>query len=261
MALAGCGQPTVSTVAATIGAAGGTLTSSDGIVTLTIPAGALGGPTQISIGAAQGVPADGQMVGTAYQIDPAGTPLAAAASLAMGNRVRAGNLAIATLLDGRWVPLASQVDSMHVTTEIDGLAPCALVAIRPGSGPDGAAGGGGGAGTGGAGGDAARGGAGGGDPGGAGGGGGSAGAGGGAGAPFDASVDRDAAGPGGDASDGSGTAGMDGSGLGGAGGADASGGSAGSAGSGGTGGGSGGTGGGSGGSDGSTGSPADGPLG
>jgi hypothetical protein len=262
MALAGCGQPTVSTVAATIGASGGTLTSSDGIVTLTIPAGALGGPTQISIGAAQDVPADGQMVGTAYQIDPAGTPLAAAASLAMGNRVRAGNLAIATLLDGRWVPLASQVDSMHVTAEIDGLAPCELVAIRPGSGPDGGAGAGGGAGTGGAGGgagtggaggDAARGGAGGGDPGGAGGGGGSAGAGGGAGAPFDASVDRDAAGRGGDASDGSGTAGMDGSGLGGAGGADASGGSGGSDGSAGSGG--------SGGSDGSTGSPADGSLG
>src|SRR5580704_1320171 len=169
-ALAGCGQPTVSTVVATIGASGGTLTSSDGIVTLTIPAGALVGPTQISIGVAQGVPADAQVVGTAYQIDPAGTPLAVAASLAMGNRVRAGNLAIATLLDGRWVPLASQVDSMHVSAEIDGLAPCALVAIRPGSGPDGAAGAGGGAGTGGAGGDAAGGGAGGGDPGGAGGG-------------------------------------------------------------------------------------------
>jgi hypothetical protein len=257
MALAGCGQPTVSTVAATIGAAGGTLSSSDGIVTLTIPAGALVGPTQISIGAAQGVPADAQMVGTAYQIDPAGTPLAVAASLAMGNRVRAGNLAIATLLDGRWVPLASQVDSMHVSAEIDGLAPCVLVAIRPG--PDGGAGAGGGAGTGGAGGDAAQGGAGGGDPGGAGGGGGSAGAGGGggsagagggAGAPFDASVDRDAAGSGGGASDGSGAAGMDGAGLGGTGGAAGSAGSGGSAG-----------GGGSAGSDGSTGSPADGSPG
>jgi hypothetical protein len=252
MALAGCGQPTVSTVAATIGASGGTLTSSDGIVTLTIPAGALAGPTQISIGAAPGVPADAQMVGKAYQIDPAGTPLAVAASLAMGNRVRAGNLAIATLLDGRWVPLASQVDSMQVTAEIDGLAPCALVAIRPGSGPDGAAGAGGSAGVGGAGGDGARGGvgggdpggAGGGDPGGAGGGGGSSGAGGGAGTPFDASVDRDAAGSGGAASDGSGAAGMDGSGLGGMGGA---GGAAGS--------------GGNGGSVGSTGSSADGSPG
>jgi hypothetical protein len=231
VALAGCGQPAVSTVAATIGVSGGTLTSSDGIVTLTIPAGALVAPTKISIGAAQGVPADAQMVGKAYQIDPAGTPLAVAASLAMGNRVQAGNLAIAALLDGQWVPLASQVDSMHVTAEIDGLAPCALVAIRPGSGSDGAAGAGGGAGTGGAGGEGARGGAGGGDPGGAGGGdpggagggdpggagggAGFAGAGGGAGAPFDASVDRDAAGSGGDASDGAGADGNDGSGVGG----------------------------------------------
>ncbi|HZL20318.1 MAG TPA: hypothetical protein VFG23_21475, partial [Polyangia bacterium] len=105
MALAGCGQPTVSTVTATIGSSGGTLTSSDGIVTLTIPAGTLSDPTQISIGAAHGVPADAQMIGRAYQIDPADTPLAAGASLVMSNRVRAGNLAIATVVDGQWVPL------------------------------------------------------------------------------------------------------------------------------------------------------------
>lgn len=235
-ALAGCGQPTVSTVAATIGSSGGTLTSSDGIVTLTIPAGALPGPTQISIGAAQDVPADAQIVGRAYQIGPADTALAVEASLAMSNRVRAGNLAIATVEAGFWVPLLSQADLNQVTAALDRLGPCALVATRPGSGFDGGPVTGA-AGTGGAGGGNS-GGAGGGDPGGAGGGGGSAGASGGAGAPLDAAVDRDATGSGRDASDGTGLAGMDGSGVGGmsgaggvAGGGDASGGSGGNAGS------------------------------
>jgi hypothetical protein len=226
-ALTGCSQSTVSTVAGSIGPAGGTLTSSDGILTLTIPAGALAGPTEISIGAAQGVPANPQMIAKAYQIDPFGTSLAVEGSLAMRNRVRAGNLAIATLVDGQWVPLVSQVDSMQVSAGIDHLAPCALVAVRPGTGAGGAGGGGSGGGPGGSGGGGASGGvggggagggaaggAGGGDSGGAGGGNDGGRDSGGAGDPLDASVDRDAASPGRDASDGSGVAGMDGAGLG-----------------------------------------------
>jgi hypothetical protein len=158
--LVGC-TSSITTVTATIGAGGGTLTSSDGNVTIAIPAGALTDSTQISIGGAQSAPTNDQMIGAAYEIGPSGTQFAAPATLAMSNKLRAGNLAIATAVNGHWSPLASRVDSMQVTANIDHLSLYELVAIPVdgGGGAGGGGAGGGGAGGGGAGGSTGSGGA------------------------------------------------------------------------------------------------------
>lgn len=161
------------------------LTSSDGNLTLTIPAGALSDSTQISIGGATDAPKNDQRIGAAYAIEPAGTQFAVAATLTMSNKLRAGNLAIATVVNGQWSPLASQVDSMKVTANIDHLSFYELVALPigdGGTGSGGSAGGAGGAAGGGGGTGGSTGGAG---PGGSGGGAGTAGTGG----SLDASVD------------------------------------------------------------------------
>jgi hypothetical protein len=152
--LLGCG-PSIGTVTATVGAEGGMLTSSDGILTLTIPAGALADSIQISIGGAPSAPQDDQRIGAAYAIEPTGTMFAVAATLAMSNKLRAGNLAIATVVNGEWSTLASQVDSMQVTANIDHLSVYELVALPISDGGEvagrdggaGGSGGGGGAGS------------------------------------------------------------------------------------------------------------------
>jgi len=68
------GNPLDSAVTSTIGPAGGTLTSADGSVTLTVPAGAVSSPTEFSVQPVENKAHGG--VGNAYRLGPDGVTLA-----------------------------------------------------------------------------------------------------------------------------------------------------------------------------------------
>ncbi|WP_353720732.1 hypothetical protein [Dyadobacter sp. 676] len=77
--ITGVGIPNGTAVASTIGAAGGTISSADNLVTLTIPAGALSKDTEISIQSITNEAPNG--LGQAYRFSPDGTTFARPASL------------------------------------------------------------------------------------------------------------------------------------------------------------------------------------
>jgi hypothetical protein len=65
------GEPTGDLVTATIGPAGGSLSSGDGLCEVTVPPGALSAPTALTLQPIANLAWDG--VGTAYRLGPAGT--------------------------------------------------------------------------------------------------------------------------------------------------------------------------------------------
>jgi hypothetical protein len=116
----------------TIGTAGGTVTSSDGLATLTVSAGALSADTVITIAAASGVPSGA--IGTAYEISPTGTAFLKPAGLviALGTTAGAGRLAIGTVTSGQWTPLAmssASSDGKSVTALLTHLSPYGVIPL------------------------------------------------------------------------------------------------------------------------------------
>jgi hypothetical protein len=104
--------PTASPSPATIGAAGGTVTS--GIARLVVPAGALGAPVALVVRVAPAGPLDPHVVGgTTVSVEPAGTTFAAAATLVLGYDPAAGpagvdpaDRRVHTRAAGAWVAVA-----------------------------------------------------------------------------------------------------------------------------------------------------------
>jgi len=93
----------------TIGPAGGTAVSADGLATITIPAGALAEPTLISI-APVAAPPPGALAGSAYALGPETVTLAAPASLSISYdpaslpaSVTEGSLRLGKLLGSVWL--------------------------------------------------------------------------------------------------------------------------------------------------------------
>jgi hypothetical protein len=93
----------------TVGASGGMVATSDGVLTIQIPAGALGANTTITV---QGIasPAPGS-IGTTYDIGPSGTQFASPVTLSFryaGVNLQGyapTSLEVATFANGAWVPL------------------------------------------------------------------------------------------------------------------------------------------------------------
>ena len=75
----GVGTPDGAAVSATIGAAGGSLTSDDGALTVTVPAGALAADTEVGIQAITNTAWGG--LGPAYRLTPAGLDFATPVAL------------------------------------------------------------------------------------------------------------------------------------------------------------------------------------
>jgi hypothetical protein len=109
-----------STGQGTVGASGGKVSTSDGTVTVSIPAGALPGDTQITITEIQS-PAPGA-IGKTYEIGPTGTQFASPVTLTfkyagddlMGNDP--SSLEVATIVGTDWVALsADAVDTSAQT--------------------------------------------------------------------------------------------------------------------------------------------------
>ncbi|WP_176064551.1 hypothetical protein [Anaeromyxobacter diazotrophicus] len=73
------GQPTGHRRSLVIDATGGTVASTDGVLTLTVPAGALTGPVNVTVDAITNTAPGG--VGTAYRLGPAGTTFASPLTL------------------------------------------------------------------------------------------------------------------------------------------------------------------------------------
>ena len=118
----------------TIGTAGGTVTSSDGLATLTISPGALSADTAITIAPTTGVPSGA--LGTAYEISPTGTLFIKPAGLVitLGATTGTGRLAIGTVTSGQWSPLAMSSissDGKSVAALLTHLSPYGAMAIPP----------------------------------------------------------------------------------------------------------------------------------
>ena len=104
-------------VDATLGPAGGTVTSPDHHAVLTVPAGALSGTVGLTVRATTQAPLDPSVVDhTVYEVGPPGTTFAAPATLALDfdrNRAPSGvdesELRLHTLAGGAWQPVAGAV--------------------------------------------------------------------------------------------------------------------------------------------------------
>lgn len=104
-------------------ATGGTLTSGDGTLTLTIPAGALGAPTPITVQPGTGMPptALGTAVGPVYELGPSGTAFATPATLTLSYdpaALPAGSgdaLHVVQQSGGVWSVLPSTIDTVRHT--------------------------------------------------------------------------------------------------------------------------------------------------
>jgi hypothetical protein len=119
--------PNTKSVSTTIGASGGALMSSDGMVTLTVPAGALSSNVTVTIGLATGAPSG--IVSQAYEIGPTGTTFAVPATLTMPliGGLTALPLAIATIVNGQWSPLATEVADDVLSAQLEHLSPYAVI--------------------------------------------------------------------------------------------------------------------------------------
>jgi hypothetical protein len=113
-ATSGSGSTMLEASARTIGASGGTVTSSDGALTLTVPAGALSNSVPITINVAASAPSG--FLGKAYDIGPTGTQFLRPVGLAFQYDAAFGDpgaLSIATVNgSGAWVPLPLSVADM-----------------------------------------------------------------------------------------------------------------------------------------------------
>jgi hypothetical protein len=125
---------TPDTAQAVIGAGGGTLSTPDGVLTLSVPRGAVDHDVEFTVApTAAPLPA---AVGAAFEIGPSGTQFAVPATVAIRysndelGDATASDLLIATIAQGKWQPLsASAVDqgSMTVAGATPHLSPYALV--------------------------------------------------------------------------------------------------------------------------------------
>jgi hypothetical protein len=122
---------------------GGKLSTPDGVFTVTIPAGALAGDTQITIEEVAS-PAAGA-IGKTYDIGPSGTQFAMPATLAFkyGGLDLQGNdpssLEVATIVSGEWVALMG--DAIDTSTQVVigttmHLSPYGIQAKKHGAGTD-----------------------------------------------------------------------------------------------------------------------------
>ena len=111
---AGCGgghQPVATgpTASAVVGASGGTVATSDGALTVAIPAGALAAATTVTVTPTS---SPGGAVGTVYEIGPTGTQFSAPVTLSLHydpaslNGGSEGSLRVATFTAGTWQILA-----------------------------------------------------------------------------------------------------------------------------------------------------------
>jgi hypothetical protein len=145
---AGSGDPVITRIAplpadipssATIGPAGGSIRSTDGRLTLKIPAGALGTSTSLSIGnAANGAP---QGVGSGYTVTPGGLSLAKPALLVLAygpsdtEGSAPGSLGLAFQSGGKWyVATGGSADTAASTVTIS-IPSTATAGRAAGSGP------------------------------------------------------------------------------------------------------------------------------
>lgn len=117
-----------------IGVAGGSLTSTDGKVTLVVPPNAVSNDTQFTIAPANGFPPSGRIAGTVYDIGPTGTSFPAGArpqlTMALPAGVNAATATIGTLENGQWddVPgSAVNQAAQTVTASLEHLSPYAVL--------------------------------------------------------------------------------------------------------------------------------------
>jgi hypothetical protein len=143
LALAACASPTsaspipdatTDTAQKVIGAGGGTLSTPDGVLTLTVPGGAVDHDVLFTVG-----PTTPPLVGTvggAFEVGPAGTRFAVPATVTIRyttgelGDAAASDLLVATVVAGLWVPLSSDsVDgNAHAASgQTPHLSPFALV--------------------------------------------------------------------------------------------------------------------------------------
>ncbi|MCE9661624.1 MAG: hypothetical protein K8R60_24110 [Burkholderiales bacterium] len=127
-ALTGCGGGgggADAGVRATIGAAGGTLVSADGAFTLTIPAGALGNPTDIVITELKGndIPAPLRLstLEKAYRLEPAGTRFAVTARAKVTLPLGAPDDLVALALDSAGTGSIELAAGQSIDERVDGL--------------------------------------------------------------------------------------------------------------------------------------------
>jgi hypothetical protein len=122
------------TTQATVGPGGASLSTPDGVLALTIPAGAL--TEAVTVTLAPTTPPLPGAVGAAFEIGPAGTKLASPARVVIRYvtaELEAGSpdaLVVATVVDGRWQPLAEtsvQTATFTVSGETSHFSPYALV--------------------------------------------------------------------------------------------------------------------------------------
>ena len=132
-----------STGQGTVGASGGNVATSDGVLTVGIPAGALPGDTQITIAEIQS-PAAGA-IGKTYEIGPTGTQFAVPVTLTfkyggfdlMGNDP--SSLEVATITGGEWVALtgdAVDTNAQVASGQTTHLSPYGIHAKGKGNGID-----------------------------------------------------------------------------------------------------------------------------
>ncbi|MFZ5874979.1 MAG: PKD domain-containing protein [Nitrospirota bacterium] len=121
-----------------VGPAGGTVSSADGLVVLTIPPTAVSTETQFTIETASGASPSARIVGAVYDIEPSGTTFAAGALPILTMPYPAGvipsTLTIGTLANGQWVDVAgSHVDQANhtVTAPLEHLSPYAVLQPAP----------------------------------------------------------------------------------------------------------------------------------
>jgi hypothetical protein len=125
--------PAVGTAQATIGASGGVLASTDGVLLVRVPSGAVGSDTTFSVAPLPDPPAGA--LGPVYDLEPAGTTFARPVVLTFGYAgINLGGgapaaLAVATFTQGAWSPVASTVDTAGktVAASVGHFSPWGLV--------------------------------------------------------------------------------------------------------------------------------------
>ncbi|HVW25311.1 MAG TPA: hypothetical protein VHC69_08060 [Polyangiaceae bacterium] len=142
-----------------VGPNGGTVTSSDGKLTMNVPAGALAGSIVFSVNAATAWPAGA--VGQVYEVEPSGTHFSTPATISLSyaglnvSAATAANLFVGTAVGSSWQSLGTAVNDSRaqtVASTTTHLSVFGLVAFAAGADAGVDASGGGGSSTGGGGG-------------------------------------------------------------------------------------------------------------
>src|SRR5207302_5099659 len=110
--IAACPRHTPAPASTTIGAAGGAITSKDGLLKLDIPAGALATAAVVTIAEASNAPPG--YAGKAYQLGPEGAAFAVPVQLGFTvDPSQIGKLQVATFAAGSWIPQPTRVGSSN----------------------------------------------------------------------------------------------------------------------------------------------------